>query len=45
MNDGYTYDIGKYTVGIDNNGEDGIGLTVAYLENGALLRSTNNAGS
>ena len=29
----YTYDIGKYTIGVDKNGEDGIGMTVAKVEN------------
>ena len=29
----YTYNIGKYTIGVDTNGEDGIGLTVAIIEN------------
>ena len=29
----YTYDIGKYTIGVDTNGEGGIGLTVAIIEN------------
>ena len=37
MNDKeYTYDIGKYTIGVDENGEDGIGLTVAKVENGEI---------
>lgn len=37
MNDKeYTYDIGKYTIGVDENGEDGIGLTVAKIENGGI---------
>ena len=37
MNDKeYTYDIGKYTIGVDTNGEDGIGLTVAKVENGEI---------
>lgn len=37
MNDKeYTYDIGKYTIGVDENGEDGIGLTVAKIENGEI---------
>ncbi len=37
MNDKeYTYDIDKYTVGVDTNGEDGIGMTVAKIENGEL---------
>lgn len=37
MNDKeYTYDIDKYTVGVDINGEDEIGMTVAKIENGEL---------
>ena len=32
----YTYDIDKYTIGVDGNGEDGIGLTVAKIENGEI---------
>lgn len=32
----YTYDIGKYTIGVDKNGEDGIGMTVARIENGKI---------
>lgn len=32
----YTYDIDKYTIGVDENGEDGIGMTVAKIENGEL---------
>ena len=32
----YTYDIGKYTIGVDENGEDGIGLTVAIIKNGGI---------
>ena len=37
MNDKeYTYDIDKYTIGVDENGEDGIGLTVAKVENGKI---------
>lgn len=37
MNDKeYTYDIDKYTIGVDENGEDGIGMTVAKIENGGI---------
>ena len=37
MNDKeYTYDIDNYTIGVDTNGEDGIGLTVAKVENGEI---------
>ena len=32
----YTYDIDKYTIGVDENGEDGIGLTVAIIKNGEI---------
>lgn len=37
MNDKeYTYSIDKYTIGVDTNGEDGIGMTVAKIENGEI---------
>ena len=37
MNDKeYTYDIDKYTIGVDENGEDGIGLTVAIIKDGGI---------
>lgn len=36
MSKEYTYDIDKYTIGVDENGEDGIGLTVAKVENGGI---------
>lgn len=37
MNDKeYTYDIDKYTIGVDENGEDGIGLTIAIIKNGEI---------
>lgn len=32
----YTYDIDKYTIGVDTNGEDGIGMTVVKIENGQI---------
>ena len=32
----YTYDIDKYTIGVDENGEDGIGLTIAIIKNGEI---------
>lgn len=32
----YTYDIDKYTIGVDENVEDGIGMTVAKIENGEI---------
>ncbi len=37
MNDKeYTYDIDKYTIGVDTNGEDGIGMSVAIIKNGEI---------
>lgn len=37
MNDKeYTYNIDKYMIGVDENGEDGIGMTVAKIENGEI---------
>lgn len=36
MNKEYTYDIGKYTIGVDENSENGIGLTVAMIENNEI---------
>lgn len=36
MSKEYTYDIGKYTIGVDTNGEDGIGMTVAIIKNGEI---------
>ena len=36
MNTEYTYDIDKYTIGVDENGKDGIGMTVAKIENGEI---------
>lgn len=36
MSKEYTYDIDKYTIGVDENGEGGIGMTVAKIENGEL---------
>lgn len=32
----YTYNIDKYTIGVDENGEDGIGMTVAKVENSEI---------
>lgn len=32
----YTYDIDKYTIGVDENGEDGIVLTIAIIKNGKI---------
>ena len=32
----YTYDIDKYTIGVDENEEDGIGLTIAIIKNGKI---------
>lgn len=36
MSKEYTYEIDKYTIGVDENGEDGIGMTVAKIENGEI---------
>lgn len=36
MSKEYTYDIDKYTIGVDENGEDGIGMTVIKIENGEI---------
>lgn len=36
MSKEYTYDIDKYTIGVDENGEDGIGLTVVKNKNGEI---------
>lgn len=37
MNDKeYIYDIDKYTIGVDENGEDGIGMTIAIIKNGEI---------
>ena len=36
MSKEYTYDIDKYTIDVDENGEDGIGMTVAKIENGEI---------
>ena len=32
----YSYEIDKYIVGLDNNGEDGIGLTIATMKDNEL---------
>ena len=42
MNEEYTYGIGKYTIGIDNNGEDGIGLTVAIINDDGEIHLLGN---
>lgn len=36
MSKEYIYEIDKYTIGVDENGEDGIGMTVAKIENGEI---------
>lgn len=36
MSKEYTYDIDKYTIGVDENGEDGIGMTIAIIKNGGI---------
>ena len=42
MNEEYTYDIGKYTIGVDTNGEDGIGLTVAIINDNGEIHFLGN---
>ena len=42
MNEEYTYDIGKYTIGVDKNGEDGIGLTVAIINDNGEIHILGN---
>ena len=42
MNEEYTYDIGKYTIGVDTNGEDGIGLTVAIINDDGEIHLLGN---
>ena len=42
MNEEYTYDIGKYTIGVDKNGEDGIGLTVAIINDDGEIHLLGN---
>lgn len=42
MNEEYTYDIGKYTIGVDKNGEDGIGLTVAIINDDGEIHFLGN---
>lgn len=32
----YTYNIDKYTIGVDENGKDEIGLTIAIIKNGEI---------
>lgn len=34
INKEYTYNIDKYTIGVDENGKDEIGLTIAIIKNG-----------
>lgn len=36
MNKEYTYNIDKYTIGVDENGKDEIGLTIAIIKNGEI---------
>lgn len=36
MSKEYIYEIDKYTIGVDENGEDGFGMTVAKIENGEI---------
>ena len=42
MNEEYTYNIGKYTIGVDTNGEDGIGLTVAIINDDGGIHLLGN---
>lgn len=42
MNEEYTYNIGKYTIGVDTNGEDGIGLTVAIISDDGEIHLLGN---
>ena len=42
MNEEYIYDIGKYTIGVDTNGEDGIGLTVAIINDDGEIHLLGN---
>ena len=42
MNEEYIYDIGKYTIGVDKNGEDGIGLTVAIINDDGEIHILGN---
>lgn len=36
MSKEYTYNIDKYTIGVDENGKDEIGLTIAIIKNGEI---------
>lgn len=36
MSKEYTYEIDKYTICVDENGEDGIGLTIAIIKDGEI---------
>ena len=36
MNKEYTCNIDKYTIGVDENGKDEIGLTIAIIKNGEI---------
>ena len=42
MNEEHTYNIGKYTIGVDTNGEDGIGLTVAIINDDGEIHLLGN---
>ena len=42
MNEEYTYNIGKYTVGVDTNEEDGIGLTIAIINDDGEIHFLGN---
>lgn len=40
----YTYDIGKFTIGVDKNGKDELMLTIAKVENGEIISLFNYYG-
>lgn len=44
MNKEYTYNIDKYTIGVNENGENGIGVTVAIIKNGGIYFLSNCYG-
>ena len=42
MNEEYKYNIGKYTIGVDKGGYDGIGLTVAIINDNGEIHLLEN---
>ena len=40
----YTYDIGKFTIGVDKNGKDEMVLTIAKVKNGEIIYFFNCYG-